>query len=141
MSTRAPVAGAPVHRQPPVAAAVAVALAVLAAGSVFALSAWWVLDAGTFEVFYYMGLPTSLAILLLLGAALLGTGRSWLAVCLPGVLLAGLGGWVLTWGTSSLGLVVLSLFSAACAGAAVCSVLPAVRRWVTVRRLARPGGA
>ena len=130
-----------VRRRPPVPALLAVPLAVLSALAVafFAVLAL-AFSNGQFDdgAWLFIAVPAALSLWLLLGAALLLFGRSWLMVFLPaaalslaviwGVLEGTLGGdngafLVLVWALPIL--------------TAVLSVLPGVRRWIAVRKLAR----
>jgi hypothetical protein len=82
--------------------------------------------------------PAVLAVWLLVGALLLLLGRSWRAVCLPAAALAAVLVWLilaesLIEGSGGIAVVVWALPAAT----ALFSGLPAVRRWVAGRRLAR----
>ena len=86
----------------------------------------------------FIAVPALLSLWLLAGALLLLLGRSWLAVFLPA---AGLGVMVV-WGVlegtlgGDNGPFLISVWAPAIV-TAVLAALPAVRRWVAARRLAR----
>ncbi|TFV66780.1 UNVERIFIED_ORG: hypothetical protein E4P37_05455 [Bacillus sp. AZ43] len=130
---------APVSPTPPAPAIAAAVLGLLSAfvPAVFALAAF-AFSGGALQGTDWLLLvvPLVLVVALLVGAVLLLTGRSWLALALPaGVSAAFLlygyasGGW----GSGGFGVLPLVIPAATTALA----VMPRVRRWVAGRRAAR----
>ena len=132
---------APVRRRPPVAALLAAPLAVLSALAV----AFFGMIALAFSngdlndgAWLFIAIPAVLSLWLLVGAVLLVLGRSWLAVFVPAAALA----LVVIWGIldGTLGEdngAFLVLVWALPIVTALLTVLPAVRRWIAGRKLAR----
>ncbi len=125
---------APVRRRPPAVAFVAALLALVT-----------VLGLGLFELlalafsngqfgdggWVVVTVPLLLIVALVAGAALLLSGRSWLALLLPAAALAV---FLLVVGTSGGATVELALVAVVPALAALLCALPGVRRWVVARR-------
>ncbi|WP_138735558.1 hypothetical protein [Modestobacter excelsi] len=131
---------APVRRRPPAVAFVAALLALLT-----------VLGVGLFELialafsdgqfgdggWVVVTVPLLLMVALVAGAALLLTGRSWLALLLPAAAIAV---FLLVVGTSGSTTVELAVMAVVPAVAALLCALPGVRRWVAARRGSAPSG-
>ncbi|MBB3675570.1 hypothetical protein [Modestobacter versicolor] len=82
-----------VRRRRPLPVLVAAPAATVAALAVLVSCTWWLLGSGEPEVLVHPAGRTVLALLLLVGAVRLWTGRSWLAVAVPAAVCAGLAGW------------------------------------------------
>jgi hypothetical protein len=132
---------APVRRRPPVAALLAVPLAVLSALAV----AFFGVIALAFSNgqlgngdWLFIAIPAVLAVWLLVGALLLLLGRSWLALFLPAAGLTVVVIWGILDGTlgSDDGAFLVLVWALPIA-TAVLTVLPVVRRWIATRKLAR----
>ena len=141
MTTPAPVADR-VRLRAPWPVLVATALAVLAAAYVLVVCTWWLVESGAPEVLVYTGIPSVLAVSLLVGAVRLGTGRSWLATLLPAAAFGLSVAWWLSTETafSAEGRVQLSVLCAGCAATALLSAAPSSRRWTAAPRAARRTG-
>jgi hypothetical protein len=132
---------APVRRRPPVAALLAVPSAVLSAlavaffGVIALAFSNGQLDHGAW---LFVAIPAVLSLWLLIGALLLVTGRSWLAVFVPAAGLALVVVWGILDGTLGDGTGAFLVLAWALPGVtALLAALPGVRRWIATRKLTR----